>query len=77
MSDKFIKPKIVSEVINFLTQKGHTCQIYIHSTKTLNWCCQDVCENLIKEQNMKKRNNESLEFAEKLKNQGHKCVSYL
>lgn len=76
MSKKFLKPLIVLEVIEFLKQKGYTCPTYIHSTKILQWCHQDVCKNIIKEQDMKKINDEALEFANKLIKSGHKCVSF-
>jgi len=75
MSKKFVKPQIVLEVTEFLKQKGHTCPTYIHSTKILQWCHQDVCKNIIKEQDMKKRNDEALEFANKLIKSGpKKCI---
>lgn len=75
MSNKFVKPQIISEVIEFLKQKGHTCPMYIHSTKTLQWCHQDICKNVIGKQDMKERNDKALEFADQLIKSGpKKCI---
>lgn len=77
MSNKFIKPQIVSEVIKFLKQKGHTCPMYIHSTKTLQWCHQDICKTAIVERDMKERNDEALKFADQLIKSGpKKCIKF-
>jgi hypothetical protein len=37
-------PKIVTEVLNFIKNIGHSC-CYIHPiTKQIEWCHSDVCE---------------------------------
>jgi hypothetical protein len=77
MSRTNVMPKIVSEVTEFLRSRGHICPIYFTNTQKLEWCCNDECLEVQKNNQMKKRNDENEKFAEELIKNGHTCVYYM
>lgn len=48
-------PQIVSEVMEFIKQKGHTCGFYNLVDNKMSWCQQDECEDVKQDAKMKKR----------------------
>jgi hypothetical protein len=73
-------PKIVTEVLNFIKSKGHTCCYIHHVTKQIEWCHSDVCEGPQYHEKNKQlkieQMNRVVEFAD-LKRNGHSCMKVL
>ncbi len=70
-------PKILTDVAEFLNAKGHLCvQIIGINDYELKWCQKDFCVISEEECKTKEINHEQMEFAGKLADEGHKCISY-
>jgi hypothetical protein len=70
-------PIIVKEVIALLESKGHYCSMYNITKGKLEWCNKDICERKIINNDIERRQQEAMDFADFLKRNGHKCISYL
>jgi hypothetical protein len=70
-------PQIVSEVMEFISQKGHTCGFFNLADNKMSWCQQDECEDVKRYASMEKRQKDAENFAQNLIKKGHKCVYYM
>lgn len=68
-------PKIVTEVSSMIQEKGHTCVRIVGSK--LDWCMKDECEEKKAREHMRKLDNEEMAFEQKLRDEGHKCISHM